>query len=229
MKKLLIVLFLASCNVKIPVTETAKPISQDVTVVEPLPVAPPKPLTLKEKLSVTAKEFEGLETSYLPFCSKTPKDLNLFYTTLFYEMVRHESGFKNEEAYYECAKTKCYYSSGCFTDPIRGFCRITSSKMDGGFAVSRGLFQLSVSSSRGLGCSWINKSDDLHNEDLNIKCAALIMKNYITQDKIITGKTDEKWRGLSRYWSVLRPTFDGKERKSYTSIVNAVQKVEGCN
>lgn len=237
MKKLLIVLFLASCNVKIPVTETqpSKPINQDATipkpvVPEPLPVAPPKPLTLKEKLSTAAKEFEKLETSYLPFCSKTPKDLNLFYTTLFYEMVRHESGFKNEEAYYECAKAKCYYSAGCFTDPVRGFCRITSSTFDGGFAVSRGLFQLSVSSVRALGCKdYIQNSQDLHNEDKNIKCAATIMKNYIISDKIITGKDGDKWRGLSRYWAVLRPTFDGAERKSYTSILKAVQKVEGCN
>jgi Transglycosylase SLT domain len=230
MKKLLILLMLTGCNVKIPAIDTAKPSSQDTTTVEPAPVAPPKELTLKEKLSATAKDFEKLETSYLPFCKNTPKDLNLFYTTLFYEMIRHESGFKKEEAYYECAKAKCYYSSGCFEDPVRGFCRITSNKLDGGFAVSRGLFQLSVSSVRSLGCKdYIQVSQDLHDPDKNIKCAATIMKNYIISDKIITGKDGDKWRGLSRYWSVLRPTFDGKERKSYTSIVNAVQKVSGCN
>jgi hypothetical protein len=190
----------------------------------------PAPLTLKEKLSVAAREFEGLQTSYLPFCSKTPKDLNLFYTTLFYEMIRHESGFKNEEAYYECAKAKCFYSSGCFVDPVRGFCRITSSKLDNGFAVSRGLFQLSVSSSRGLGCNWITVSNDLHNEELNIRCALHIYKNYIIQDKVIAGKkAGDKWAGGTRYWSVLRPTFDGKTRNSYLKISQELNKLEGCN
>ena len=203
--------------------------SQDTTVAISADQTVPKPLTLKEKLSLAAKEFEPLQTSYQPFCSKTPKDLNLFYTTLFYEMIRHESGFKNEEAYYECAKAKCYYAAGCFTDPVRGFCRITSSKLDGGFAVSRGLFQLSVSSSRGLGCSWINKSEDLHNEDLNIKCAMHIYKNYILQDKVIAGKKEgDKWAGGTRFWAVLRPEFDGKPRQSYVKINAALNKFEGC-
>lgn len=231
MKYIILALFIASCNqapqsAVVASQDNTTAISQDSTAAS---VDQTKPLTLKEKLSIAAKEFEPLKTSYMPFCSKTPKDLNLFYTTLFYEMIRHESGFKNEEDYYECAKAKCYYSSGCFTDPVRGFCRITSSKMDGGFAVSRGLFQLSVSSSRGLGCSFINKSEDLHDEDLNIKCATLIAKNYIIQDKVITGKVDDKWKGLSRYWSVLRPTFDGKPRNSYVKIDAALKKLEGCN
>lgn len=231
MKYIILALFLASCNqapqsVVVASQDNTTAISQDSTAAS---VDQTKPLTLKEKLSVAAKEFEPLQTSYMPFCSKTPKDLNLFYTTLFYEMIRHESGFKNEEAYYECAKSKCYYSAGCFVDPVRGFCRITSSKADGGFAVSRGLFQLSVSSSRGLGCGWINKSDDLHDEQLNIRCALNIYKNYILQDKIITGKVDDKWKGGARYWSVLRPTFDGKPRNSYLKITKEIQKLEGCN
>lgn len=231
MRYLILALFIASCNqapqgATVASHDNTTAISQDSTVAS---ADQTKPLTLKEKLSVAAKEFEPLQTSYMPFCSKTPKDLNLFYTTLFYEMIRHESGFKNEEAYYECAKAKCYYSAGCFVDPIRGFCRITSSKADGGFAVSRGLFQLSVSSSRGLGCGWINKSDDLHDEQLNIRCALNIYKNYILQDKIITGKVDDKWLGGSRYWAVLRPTFDGKPRNSYVKIDTAMKKLEGCN
>lgn len=231
MKYLILALLLASCNqapqsAVVASADNTTAISQDSAIAS---VDQTKPLTLKEKLSVAAKEFEPLQTSYMPFCSKTPKDLNLFYTTLFYEMIRHESGFKNEEAYYECAKSKCYYSAGCFVDPVRGFCRITSSKADGGFAVSRGLFQLSVSSSRGLGCGWINKSDDLHDEQLNIRCALNIYKNYILQDKIITGKVDDKWLGGSRYWAVLRPTFDGKPRNSYVKIDTAMKKLEGCN
>lgn len=236
MKYIILALFLASCNQApqgaiVASQDNTTAISQDSTEASVDQTKPiDKPLTLKEKLSIAAKEFEPLQTSYMPFCSKTPKDLNLFYTTLFYEMIRHESGFKNEEAYYECAKSKCYYSAGCFVDPTRGFCRITSSKLDGGFAVSRGLFQLSVSSVQGLGCKdFIKSSDDLHNPDLNIKCAMIIAKNYIVQDKIITGNSDSKWRGLSRYWSVVRPTFDGKEKKSYTSIINALNKIEGCN
>lgn len=227
MKYLIITtLFLTSCKaIKVPEGIIggvgSEVISQDQT--------PVKKLTLKEKLSIAAKEFESLKTSYQPFCSKTPKDLNLFYTTLFYEMIRFESSFNTNEVYYECAKAKCYYSAGCFVDPERGFCRITSSKFDGGFAVSRGDFQLSVSSARGLGCDWINKPDDLHNENLNIKCALHIYKNYILQDKIITGKVDDKWKGGARYWSVLRPTFEDKPRESYVKITKAIQKIEGCN
>jgi len=230
MKKLIIIaaLFFASCN-----QPTIKPtvLSQDSTVAasSDQTLSATKPLTLKEKISIAAKEFEQLKTSYMPFCSKTPKDLNLFYTTLFYEMIRFESSFNTNEVYYECAKAKCYYSTGCFFDPNRGFCRITSSKFDGGFAVSRGLFQLSVSSSRGLGCDSITKSDDLHNEDLNIKCALTIAKNYFVQDKVVTGNVDGKWKGLSRYWAVLRPEFDGKPRESFVKITKAIQKLEGCN
>ena len=54
-------------------------------------------------------------------------------------------------------------------------------------------------------------------------------KNYIIQDKIITGKVDDKWKGGARYWSVLRPTFDGKPRNSYLKITKEIQKLEGCN
>lgn len=242
MKYIILAIFLASCNqapqgASVASQDNTTAVSQDSTAAsvdqskpvsldETKPVV--KPLTLKEKLSIAAKEFEPLKTSYQPFCSKTPKDLNLFYTTLFYEMIRHESGFKNEEAYYECAKSKCYYAAGCFIDPTRGFCRIASSKLDNGFAVSRGLFQLSVSSSRGLGCGFISSSDDLHNPDLNIKCALTIYKNYIIQDKIITGKVDDKWKGGARYWAVLRPEFDGNPRNSFLKITKEIQKLEGC-
>lgn len=238
MRYLILLALLASCSLdtgklsgEVSSQDQTVAISQDATAVsvDQTPAVVPAPLTLKEKLSVAAREFEPLKTSYMPFCTKTPKDLNLFYTTLFYEMIRHESGFKNQEAYYECAKSKCYYSSGCFVDATRGFCRITSSNLDNGFAVSRGLFQLSVSSSRGLGCSFVSNSGDLHNEDTNLKCALLIAKNYIVQDKIITGKVDDKWKGLSRYWAVLRPEFDGKPRNSYLKITKEIQKLEGCN
>lgn len=231
MKYIILALFIASCNqapqsAVVASQDNTTAISQDSTAAS---VDQTKPLTLKEKLSIAAKEFEPLKTSYMPFCSKTPKDLNLFYTTLFYEMIRHESGFKNETEYYECAKAKCHYSTGCFEDPVRGFCRITSNKLDGGFAVSRGLFQLSVSSVRGLGCKdYVQNSQDLHIEEKNIKCALNIYKNYIIQDKIITGKVDDKWKGGSRYWSVLRPTFDGKPRNSYLKITKEIQKLEGC-
>lgn len=229
---ILALLVLTGCSdLNKPISLATITISSDSTVaISSDKTEPAKPLTLKEKLSVAAKEFEPLQTSYMPFCSKTPKDLNLFYTTLFYEMIRHESGFKNEEAYYECAKAKCYYAAGCFEDPIRGLCRITSSKFDRGFAVSRGLFQLSVSSVRGLGCKdFIESSEDLHNEDKNIKCAMIIAKNYFMQDKVVTGKVDDKWKGMSRYWAVLRPTFDGKPRNSYDKIKTAIQKLDGCN
>lgn len=234
--KYLILLFLFAGCVDIPDEYANQYPKKDTPTVASADVTPAKPvekpvvLTLQQKLSIEAKEFEPLQTSYLPFCSKTPKNLNLFYTTLFYEMIRHESNFRNEEAYYECAKAKCYYSAGCFEDPIRGFCRVTGSKLDGGFAVSRGLFQLSVSSARGLGCqNFIKDSQDLHNEDKNITCAMIIAKNYFMQDKMVTGNIDGKWKGLSRYWAVMRPTFDGKPRNSYLSIQKAVQKLENCN
>lgn len=227
---LIVLLIFAACTEKKIDTVEATPTPEVITPPEVIVETPPKQLTLKEKLSVAAKEFEPIQTSYMPFCTKTPKDINLFYTTLFYEMVRHESGFKNEEAYYECAKDKCHYSAGCFQDPIRGFCRITSNKLDGGFAVSRGLFQLSVSSVRSLGCKdYIENSQDLHNEDKNIKCAMTLAKNYISQDHIITGKQADKWQGLSRYWAVLRPEFNGKPRNSYLKITKEIQKLEGCN
>lgn len=232
MKKLIIIaLILTSCEEPKTLTQAA-PTSSDqstATSQDATAVKPAQPLTLKEKLSIAAKDFEKIETSYLPFCKNKPKDLNLFYTTLFYEIARHESGFKNTTEYYECSKTKCLYSAGCWISPERGFCRVTSSKLDGGYAVSRGLFQMSLSSSRGLGCSWIETKDDLFNEDKNIKCFAHVAKNYILEDKQIAGKkAGDKWAGITRYWAVTRNTFGEKPRDSYLKIKTQLEKLEGC-
>ena len=218
-------------QIPVEVPKVLNPVaSEESAAVQPPSIPSSKtPLTLKEKLSIQAKAFEQIETSYLPFCTNKPKDLNLFYTTLFYEMIRHESGFNPKEEYFECSKTKCLYASGCWVSEERGFCRVTSSKLDGGYAVSRGLFQMSLSSSRGLGCSWINSKEDLFNEDPNIKCAMHVLKNYIVEDKQIAGKkAGDKWAGGTRYWAVLRNTFGEKPRASYEKIKTQLEKLDGC-
>ena len=119
-------------QIPVEVPKVLNPVaSEESAAVQPPSIPSSKtPLTLKEKLSIQAKAFEQIETSYLPFCTNKPKDLNLFYTTLFYEMIRHESGFNPKEEYFECSKTKCLYASGCGVSEERGFCRLTSSKLD---------------------------------------------------------------------------------------------------
>ena len=68
---------------------------------------------------------------------------------------------------------------------------------------SRGLFQLSIESSKGYPCK-ASTGEDLHNPELNIQCAVQIINKWVVNDQVISGRVNGKWLGGSRFWSVLR-------------------------
>lgn len=177
-----------------------------------------KKLTLDEKFLIEAKKLATTPADIKAYCGKDIKDKELFYQAVLKNMAVHESGLKNSSTYYECSKKACQYSGGCFTDPVRGYCMKSGEKWENGFVVSRGLFQMSISSSRSLGCTWLEKPEDLHDEDKNIKCASLALTKYFTQDKVIAARKDGKWLGAARYWAVMRETKGGEPRASYADI-----------
>ena len=79
--------------------------------------------------------------------------------------------------------------------------------------VSRGLLQLSVESAQGFGCNWIEKSQDLHDPELNLKCGVKILNRHVGSDNRVFGQNVDvgggrvaKWMGAPRYWGIFRLT-----------------------
>lgn len=127
-------------------------------------------------------------------------DRKQFYIMLISSMARYESSFAPTTTYRECNKTKCVYSGGCQYSAQYGYCMKSGSSVDGGIIISRGLLQMSYSSAKNYGCSFLTKPEDLHDVTNNLKCSVIILNKWVTQDKVIG--TDKK--GGARYWSVLR-------------------------
>lgn len=81
---------------------------------------------------------------------------------------------------------------------------------------SVGLYQLSYEDK----FSWCNldrKSKTLQNPMINIDCAIPKMAKLAAQDGIISGGSTGAWRGLARYWSVMRPS--GKKGKIQEAVL----------
>jgi hypothetical protein len=100
---------------------------------------------------------------------------------------------------------------------------------NGDKVISRGLLQLSVESAQGFGCSWIDKAQDLHDPELNLKCGVKILNRHVGADNRIFGhnvKIDEdktaKWMGTARYWGIFRL----ESRR--TAIQRAVKRLKIC-
>ncbi len=53
---------------------------------------------------------------------------------------------------------------------------------------------------------------------VNLTCTVRIMEHLVSQDKQLAGLVGSKYKGLSRYWSVMRELKAGKARPSYTAI-----------
>jgi hypothetical protein len=70
--------------------------------------------------------------------------------------------------------------------------------------VSRGLLQISMESAnqKAYGCN-IQKAQDLHGVQVNLNCAARIMRYSVAKDGVIAA-TSKPAVGAARYWSVLR-------------------------
>lgn len=101
---------------------------------------------------------------------------------LMASMVKYESNFKPATVYKEAFK----------------------SSSSGDYVLSTGLFQISISSTRGgYGCVWSGQ-EELKDPFKNIACSGKVLKKLIAQDGRIAGRVDGKWKGAARYWSVLR-------------------------
>jgi hypothetical protein len=131
----------------------------------------------------------------------TDKDgLVKFWMKIFITMAKYESNWKPETKYQEKFK----------------------SSSTGGYVVSRGLFQISKSSTEQAryGCVWKNE-DELHNPKLNIECSVKVANFLFGDDKRIAGNINGSWKGLARYWAVFRPTSSANGKKAFEAIKNA--------
>lgn len=73
----------------------------------------------------------------------------------------------------------------------------------GNNVTSRGLLQFSFESSRAYAPE-IKKPEDLHIPEMTLKAGAVAFRRFLTSDKVISAGRKGEWRGLARYWSVLR-------------------------
>ena len=77
---------------------------------------------------------------------------------------------------------------------------------NGNKVVSRGLLQISKESANEYGCD-ISNAQDLYDPKINLSCGVRILNRWISKDGVIAQKNDDQqWRGLARYWAVLRTT-----------------------
>lgn len=131
---------------------------------------------------------------------------------IFVGMALYESSWKPETVYRECSKKSCVYGSGCVVDKTYGYCMKGSSKYDNGLVISRGLLQMSISSSLSYGCD-LKSSDDLHVPSKNLECATLIMQKLVAKRGTMTT--------ASNYWSVMK---SGYSRNHIAEIKARVKK-----
>lgn len=87
---------------------------------------------------------------------------------------------------------------------------------DGKRVESRGLMQISIESARGYGFEGSNNDlfDPLKNLDVTVK----IMEKLIEKAERLQGAPNDKWIGVSAYWSTMRIHKDGQLRESYKII-----------
>lgn len=132
------------------------------------------------------------------------KNLNIlqredFWIYLLSAMVRYESNFNTNATYKES-----------FTDA------------NGKNVISRGLLQLSIESSRGYSCGFVNEAE-IHNPLKNLSCGLRILNKWISKDNYIGSKVVSSWKGGARYWSVLR-----SNGSSYKAIVKLTKNLKYC-
>lgn len=126
----------------------------------------------------------------------------MFWIHLISSMVKYESGFKPETFYQEAFKDR-----------------------NGNYIISRGLLQLSIESARGYKCD-LDDAQDLHDAQKNLECGVRIINRWVERDGVVASKrSDGKWIGGARYWSVLRKRSSSK---SYDRIRNLTMNNEVC-
>lgn len=142
---------------------------------------------LKKALEEEGSELMSSVPQDIENFSKNYKTMNYnerlnFWAYLISIMAEKESSFRSETSYTEA-----------FVDA------------NGNNVISRGLLQLSIESARGYSCP-VETGPELHDPEKNLICAVLIMRRWVLNDGVISGKQGTSWRGGARYWSVLRKT-----------------------
>lgn len=121
---------------------------------------------------------------------------------------KYESGFKPETVYEECSNDKTKYTEVVWVESKKKWCRKSSAPE--GYAVSRGLLQISISSSNSSSYKCGTKEPkQLHDPIFNLQCGVKIAVFQINK----SGKfySDNK-EGLSAYWSVFRGHSDSRPK-----------------
>lgn len=147
------------------------------------------------------------------FCPKfellDPIQKTRAFAELMIGMAKFESNWKPETSYRECLKSLCQYSS-CFKHSTYGYCMKGDPKYDGGVVTSRGLLQMSISSSLSYGCD-LKDSNELHDPVANLKCAVIILDKQIKREGVITAQRS--------YWSVIKSSYSKNHIKEISAMV----------
>jgi len=150
------------------------------------------------------------------FCPKfellEPIQKTRAFAELMIGMAKFESGWKPETSYRECSNKSCVYGSGCFKHPTYGYCMKGNPKYDGGVVTSRGLLQMSISSSLSYGCD-LKDSSELHLPAKNLQCAVIILDKQIKREGVIAAQRS--------YWSVIKSSYSKNHIKEISSMVQA--------
>lgn len=141
---------------------------------------------------------------------------SVFWCQLLSKMAQYESNYKPETIYKECSKDKAKYKDAKWFESEKAYC-IGGSKLDGGVAISRGLFQISIQSANSYGAN-LTDPKKLHGPLTNIWAAILILNRWVVKDKVVA--IDKL--GCARYWSVCRPHSDSKPK-----IMNYMKELYG--
>lgn len=123
-----------------------------------------------------------------------------FWAFFISSMVKFESDFDPNESYTEGFKDK-----------------------RNKYVISRGLLQISIESSKGYQCGFLNERE-LHNPTKNLSCGIKILNHWMKRDQRIASRLGLGWKGGARYWSVLR---QGR-KTSYQSIVKWSNDLPFC-
>ena len=157
--------------------------------------------SIKESALMTAKPKDLKDFGY------TGQDPIEFWGNIMVKMSYYESRWKTDTKYQES-----------FND------------RSGERIYSRGLFQLSLESSKGYPKCQMKTKEDFHIAEKNINCAVAIMEKWVVRDGVIRAKVkppvnaskwDKGWRGGARYWSVIRGTHSSHTKNALSAIMRA--------
>ena len=73
--------------------------------------------------------------------------------------------------------------------------------------ISTGLFHISISSTQQAryGCKWGSQAE-LRDPIKNIECSAKVISALVRENGVVTNHSGTSYRGMARYWSVMRPS-----------------------